>query len=476
MLNFRSCFCTMPVIGKLTLFIIQIRIIRSEEMIYLHRKIDDFLQQWKSDPARKPVIVKGARQVGKTRSIRQFADNNYRNIIEINFVRDKGFTNITADGYTPESIIRNISRIRPAWQFVPGETLIFFDEIQKFPDIATSLKFFHEDGRYDVICSGSMLGITYQEIESNSVGSKTDYELRSMDFEEFLWAVGYKSDHINDILDHMTGTKPFNDLEMKQFGELFYNYCILGGMPAVVSSFIESGTFSGTLAIQHQLLMDYEEDIQKYAEGLDKARILNVFRQIPVQLAKENKKFQISKVAKGARFKNYWGCIDWLSIAGVINICHCLHTPELPIKGNYEEDKYKLYYSDTGLLVAQMDEESQEQLRAFHDMGVYKGALFENSAGEALVKQGYELFYYKKENSTLEEDFFVRNRNDLVPVEVKAGTNRAKSLRTLIHSSQYPEISYGIKFSANNIGAENNIYTFPYFCCFLLKRYLKHRN
>lgn len=444
-------------------------------MTYLHRKIDDFLVAWRQDSDRKPLIIKGARQVGKTWAIRHFASLHYKNLVEINFVRDKGFQGITADGYDPDSIIRNISRIRPDWNFVPGETLIFFDEIQKFPDIATSLKFFHEDRRYDVICSGSMLGISYQEIESNSVGAKTDYSLMSMDFEEFLWALGYHNDLTEDLLDHMVDERPFNELEMKQLGGLFFDFCILGGMPAVVSSYVEKKNFSGTLAIQQQLLLDYEEDIQKYAEGLDKARILNVFRQIPVQLAKENKKFQISKVARGARFKDYWGCIEWLSTAGVINICHCLHTPELPMKSNYEEDKYKLYYSDTGLLIAQMDDESQEQLRAYHDMGVYKGALFENFAGEALVKQGYDLFYYKRENSTLEEDFFVRSRNDLVPVEVKAGNNLSKSLRTLIHSDHYPEITYGVKFSANNIGHENDIYTFPYFCCFLLKRFLKLR-
>lgn len=444
-------------------------------MAYLRRKIDTYLNEWKKEQKHRPLIIKGARQVGKTCSIRRFASANYKNIIEINFVRDKGFQNITDDGYDVNSIIRNISLIRPDWKFEPGNTLIFFDEIQKFPDIATSLKFFYEDGRYDVICSGSMLGITYKEIESNSVGAKVDYQLQSMDFEEFLWACGYQDKLKESMLEHMTEGRPFNKLEMDRLGRMFFDFCVLGGMPAVVNSYIENKNFSGTLGIQRQLLLDYEEDIQKYAEGLDKARIMNVFRQIPVQLAKENKKFQISKVAKGARFKDYWGCIDWLKTAGIVNICYCLHTPELPLKGNYQEDKYKLYYGDTGLLIAQLDDEAQEQLRIDHDMGVYKGALFENFAGEALVKEGYELFYYKRENSTLEEDFFVRSRNDLVPVEVKAGKNRSKSLRTLIQSERYPEITYGIKFAAANIGYENDIYTFPYFCLFLLKEFLKKR-
>ena len=246
-------------------------------------------------------------------------------------------------------------------------------------------------------------------------------------------------------------------------------------MPAVVRSYIERDTFEGTLAMQRQLLLDYEEDIRKYAEGLDQGRILHVFRQIPVQLARENKKFQISKVAKGARFKDYFGCIEWLADAGIVNICHALLTPELPLRGNYDARKYKLYYADTGLLVASLDEEAQEDLRAHGNLGVYKGALYENLVGEALKKSGYDLFYYQRENSTLEEDFFVRDRTSLIPVEVKATNNKAKSLRSLVQSSRYEDIHRGIKLCSGNIGAADGIETFPYYCAFLLRRYLKER-
>ena len=201
-----------------------------------------------------------------------------------------------------------------------------------------------------------------------------------------------------------------------------------------------------------------------------------MFNQIPPQLAKENKKFQISKVASGARFKDYRGCIEWLSDAGMVNVCYCLNFPELPLKGNYEETKYKLYFADSGLLVAMLDEEAQEDLRANKNLGVYKGALYENIVGEALVKSGCGLYYYKREDSTLEEDFFVRTASELIPVEVKATNGRAKSLRTLISSEKYSDISYGIKLTGGNIGYSDNIYTFPYFCAFLLKRYLKSGN
>lgn len=446
------------------------------EELYLKRKIDEYLICWKSDAERKPLIIKGARQVGKTESICRFAQTNYKNVIYINFVEEPKYKLITEDGYKANDIIRNISRIDPSKKFDPGETILIFDELQEFPDIATSLKFFKIDGRFDIICSGSLLGIQYKRIESNSVGYKTDYNMMSMDFEEFLWAKGYSQTDIEDMLWHMETEKPFNEIEMKVYSSLFLDHCILGGMPAVVRQYISRGTFEGTLDIQRQLLDDYREDIRKYAEGMDQTRILNVFEQIPMQLAKDNKKFQISKVARGARFKDYRGCIEWLRNAGIVNICYCLNFPELPLKGNYNDSKYKLYFFDTGIFVAMLDEEAQEDLRANKNLGVYKGALYENIVGEALTKCGYGLYYYKKDDSYLEEDFFVRTKEYLVPVEVKATRGTAKSLRTLIKSSSYPDIKYGIKFTAGNVGYSDNIYTFPYFCAFLLKDYLKRTN
>ena len=445
------------------------------EELYLRRKIDFFLTEWKNSENRKPLIVKGPRQVGKTESIRRFAKEAYRNVVYINFVEEPKYKKITEDGYKTEDIIRNISRIDPGKRFEEGETLLFFDELQEYPEIATALKFFCIDGRFDVICSGSLLGIHYKRIESNSVGYKSDYDMCSMDFEEFLWAKGYGDAIVEEMFEHMKTQKPFNETEITTYSNLFLDYCILGGMPAVVREYIRRDTFEGTLEVQRQLLEDYKEDIRKYAEGLDQTRILNVFEQIPLQLAKDNKKFQISKVASGARFKDYRGCVEWLRDAGVVNVCYCLNAPELPLKGNYDDTKYKLYFFDTGLFVAMLDEEAQEDLRANKNLSVYKGALYENIVGEALVKMGYGLYYYKKDDSTLEEDFFVRTQDSLVPVEVKATRGTAKSLRTLIRSEAYPDISWGIKFMSGNIGTSDDIVTFPYFCTFLLKRYLKEK-
>lgn len=444
--------------------------------MYYRRKIDDYLNNWKADPAHKPLIVKGARQIGKTESIMHFAKENYENVVYINFALEKKFMKILADGYDVASVIKNISLADPSLKFVPGKTVILFDEIQENPDVATTLKSFKIDGNYDVICSGSMLGINYKKIHSNSVGSKTDYEMYSMDFEEFLWAKGYSQEQIDSILSHMLENKPFNDNELSVFKSLFLDYCVLGGMPDVVKLYIETGTFSGTLDVQEQIRLDYEEDVRKYAEGLDQTRIISVYRSIPAQLAKENKKFQFNKIEKNARSREYTGCIEWLIDAGVITECNCLQYPELPLKGNIEESKYKLYYPDTGLLVSALDEEAQEDLRVNKNLGVYKGALYENFVAEAFIKQGLGLFYYKKENSTLEEDFFVRTQNNLIPVEVKSNSDQSKSLSSLIKNENYSDISYGIKLGNFNVGNANNIYTFPYFCAFKMKEYLKNKD
>ncbi|MCL2655566.1 MAG: ATP-binding protein [Coriobacteriia bacterium] len=444
-------------------------------MTYLDRKVDIFLSNWKSDAGRKPLIIKGARQVGKTESISRFGAGHYENVIVLNFVEEPKYKTITADGYKTDDIIRNISRLDPSKRFTAGKTLIFFDELQEFPDISTALKFFQIDGRFDVICSGSLLGINYKKIESTSVGYKTDYEMRSLDFEEFLWARGYQDAFISDLLEHMKKQRPLNDALMSVCSSLFLDFCILGGMPAVIREYIDKGTFEGSLDSQHQIVADYKEDVRKYAEGLDQTRILNVFNHISLQLAKENKKFQISKIASGARFKDYRGCIEWLNDAGLINICYCLNFPELPLRGNYDETKYKIYFADNGILVSLLDEESQEDLRTNKNLGVYKGALYENIVADALVKSGYELYYYKRSDSTLEEDFFVRTASALIPLEVKSKTGRSKSLRTLIESDKYPDICYGIKLSGGNIGYADKIYTFPYFCTFLLKRYLREQ-
>ena len=444
----------------------------------LKRKIDNFLIEWKKKAERKPLIVKGARQVGKTMSISHFAEQHYKHVVEINFVLQSQYRNIFEDGYDVDAIIKNITLLNPQFNFVPGETLIFFDEVQACPDCATSLKSFKQDGRYDVICSGSLMGVYYQQIESNSVGYKEDYIMHSLDFEEFLWACGYDQSLVDDLYQHMVEFKPLSSLMMQRMTELFRDYMVLGGMPEVVNTFVTQKNFEGVLQLQRQLLLDYEEDITQYAVGMEKAKVLAIYRHISTFLAQENKRFQITKLAHSARNRQYAGAVEWLDNAGIINVCYCLHELALPLKGNYDPKLYKIYYRDTGMLIASLDEEAQEDLRKNKNFSTYKGAIYENIVADMLVKQGYNLFYYRDEKSSIEMDFFVRSANHLWPVEVKANNTATASLKKLTDPANRKagtDIKHGIKLCLANIGFNGNFYTFPYFLTFLLKRWLREQ-
>ncbi len=437
----------------------------------LKRKVDIYLNTWKSRP-HKPLIIKGARQIGKTTSIMHFAKTNYSSVIYINFYENPEYKQIFDDGFNVENIIHNISFINPEFQFIPHDTLIFFDEIQEYMDATTSLKFFSLDQNYDVICSGSSLGVKYKHVSSVSVGYKEDYEMFSLDFEEFLWANGYSNNQINRLITNILHLEPYSNLIMNQMNKLFMDYILVGGMPAIVNQYIQTKTFTNILDMQKQILQDYDDDIGKYAEGLESSRIRNMFRHIAPQLGKDNHKFQITKLGHGARSYQYQGCEEWLSDAGVINTCFCMNQLELPLKGNENQENYRIYFSDTSLLLASLDEESQNDLRQNKNLNVYKGALYENFCAEALRKQGYGLWYYRSEDSRTKLDFLLRIKDNIVPIEVKAGNTKARSLSAVISDSNIPLIQYGLKYSSNNIGANNHIITLPYFTLFLLKQVL----
>ncbi|MDD6468278.1 MAG: ATP-binding protein [Bacilli bacterium] len=444
-------------------------------MDYLKRKIDKFLDEWLISDKKKPLIIKGARQIGKTKTIEEFAKRNNLSLVEINFVLNPEFRDIFDDGYKVDKILENISFKDPSLEFIPGKTLIFFDEIQKCINAATSLKSFKIDGRFDVICSGSLMGLSYKEIESVSTGHKIDYTMYSMDFEEFLWALGYKEEQIESLYECMKNLSPLSETQFNVLLDRFHQYMVLGGMPEVVKLFVDQKNYSGTLALQKQIILDYEEDITKYVEGLDKTKILNVFRKIPVFLGQDNKKFRISKVAHGARNREYSGVTDWLIDAGIVNISYCLNDLALPLKGNYDSDNYRMYFMDTGLLVASLDEESSKDLRNNKNFNTYKGAIYENIVGDMLKKSGYNLYFYKNEDGTQEVEFFVRDAKNLIPIDVKATDGKVKSIKSFIENKNIKDINFGIKLAEKNIGFENNIYTFPYFLTFLLKRFLSEK-
>lgn len=438
----------------------------------IERKIDTYLKEWKENTNKKPLIIKGARQIGKTFSIMQFATSSYKYVVNINFALQEKFKSIFNDGFEIDSIISNITFLDPSIKIEANNTLIFFDELQACSNCATSLKSFAIDGRYDVICSGSLMGINYHEIESNSVGYKTDYEMHSLDFEEFLWAKGYSKEQVDSIYNHLKDGTPFSATELEVWFSCFKEYMIVGGMPEVVQRFVTQKNYSGILDMQKQLLLDYEEDITKYAIGLDKGKIKNIYNNISVFLAKENKKYQISKISRNARNRDYIGTTEWLADAGIVAPCYCLESLELPLKGNYNPQNYKLYYKETSLLVASLEEEAQDDLRTNKNFNTYKGAIYENIIADALVKQGYNLYFYKNEKSTIGMDFFVRDTDSLIPIEVKAKDNPTPSLNKLIKNNN---VNYGIKLCYKNYGFNNKFYTIPYFAVFCLKRWLKEK-
>ena len=430
----------------------------------LKRKIDNVLEEWKNRE-HNPLIIRGARQIGKTTSIMEFAKKNYESVIEINFISNPEYARIFRNGFSVDSIVLELSILNSNLKFIPGNTLIFFDEVQEYMDATTSLKFFALDKRFDVICSGSC------SIKNDaSIGYKKDITLYSLDFEEFLWAKGYDENIINTLMNNVLELKPYSDLVLDKMNSLFMEYILVGGMPKIVSTYIEQGNYSGIPNRQNQLYQDYLDDIRKYVEGLDASRVENMYLHVASQLGKDNPKFQITKLGHGARANQYEGCAQWLADAGVVNIGYCLNSLTLPLKGNENPNNYRIYYADTSLLVSSMDEDSRNDLLIDKNLGVYKGALYENFAAEALMKQGYELFFYRSDDSRTELDFLIRLKDNIVPIEIKANKGSARSLNAVIGDKRIDEIKCGIKFSNNNIGVANNVLTLPFFTLFMLKR------
>ena len=439
------------------------------------RKIYSVFSDWKRNWAgKRALLVQGARRIGKSTIVEEFGKNEYKTYILINFQTDlykveELFKNDISD---LDTFFRNLSLIYGT-KLYERESLIIFDEVQLYPLARQSIKQLVADGRYDFIETGSLISLR-QNVDKILIPSEEkSVNMYPMDFEEFLWAKGYKDEVINEMLECMVELRPLSKTMYDVMLENFKEYMVIGGMPAIVSKFIENKNYSGILKMQQQILLDYEEDITKYAGGLDQSKILTVYKNIPVFLGNENKKFQITKIQDGARNREYIGVLNWLDRAGIVNISYALDDVCLPLKGNYNPNNYRIYFGDTGLLIGSLDEEAQEDLRKNQNFNTYKGAVYENVVADMLVKQGYNLYFYKSEKGTVEMDFFIRDINSLVPIEVKANDNRAVSLNNLIDSNKYKDIKYGIKLCNKNIGFNGKFYTFPYFMGFLLKRYMQ---
>ena len=438
----------------------------------LQRKIEQCLLQWKSTPDHNPLIVKGCRQCGKTFSVLNFAHRNYEHVVYLNFFENPDYNSIFAGSLEVDSLIMMISALQGTdAAFVPGKTVIVLDEIQECPEARTALKFFKLDGRFDVISTGSLLGVRGygKGPRSVPVGYETVLDMNPLDFEEFLWANGITGQMISLLRQCLEEEKPVPDALHNRFRQLLLQYIVVGGMPAAVQLFTDMKQMGSVLQLQRDILRSYEDDMNKYAEKKDKALIAECFRSIPKQLSKENKKFQYSVVKKGATSSRYLGSLQWIEDAGIISRCYNLSLPELPLDGNAMEDVFKVYMKDTGLFIAMLEDGTQFEVLQGKLYG-YKGAIFENLAADFFGKMGRRLYYYHKD-SGLEVDFVMRWRGLCTLVEVKATTGNAKSIKTILSHPEKYHVEQALKLGDYNIGRNGKVLTLPLYMGFLLDAY-----
>ena len=440
----------------------------------LQRKIERTLIKWKNTPNHKPLIIKGCRQCGKTFSVNAFAKEYYTHVVYLNFFEHPDYKLAFEGSKQIDSIVMNLTALIPNSRFVSGQTCIILDEIQECSAARTALKFFKIDGRYDVIATGSLLGVCgYKgdETDYNSipVGYEQHIEMFPLDFEEFLWANGINQEIIELLTKSLQERTPIPPAIHQRMRQLILEYTIVGGMPEVVNRFIATHNMSDVLEEQHSIITGYKEDMIKYAANEDKVRLRATFDSIPRQLSKENKKFQFSVIKKGARAKEYITGIQWLEDAGIIIRCRNLSITELPLEGNAIEDSFKVYMRDTGLFVSMLEDGTQFDILQGRLYG-YKGAIFENLIADIFTKMERKLYYYRKD-SGLEIDFVIRYHSECVLVEVKASTGNTKSTKTILQHPDKYHVYQAIKLGDYNIGEKDGILTLPIYMAFLLKEY-----
>ena len=440
----------------------------------LQRKIERTLIKWKNTPNHKPLVIKGCRQCGKTFSVNAFAKEYYTHVVYLNFFEHPDYKLAFEGSKQIDSIVMNLTALIPNSRFVSGQTCIILDEIQECSAARTALKFFKIDGRYDVIATGSLLGVCgYKgdETDYNSipVGYEQHIEMFPLDFEEFLWANGINQEIIELLTKSLQERTPIPPAIHQRMRQLILEYTIVGGMPEVVNRFIATHNMSDVLEEQHSIITGYKEDMVKYAANEDKVRLRAAFDSIPRQLSKENKKFQFSVIKKGARAKEYITGIQWLEDAGIIIRCRNLSITELPLEGNAIEDSFKVYMRDTGLFVSMLEDGTQFDILQGRLYG-YKGAIFENLIADIFTKMGRKLYYYRKD-SGLEIDFVIRYHSECVLVEVKASTGNTKSTKTILQHPDKYHVYQAIKLGDYNIGEKDGILTLPVYMAFLLREY-----
>lgn len=433
----------------------------------LKRKVYDELLKWKNNPNHKCLMVKGARQVGKTYLIRQFGKNEYQSYIEINFIKQKDLKSIFSGELSADEIYKRMTAQMQNIRLIPGKTLIFLDEIQNCGNARTAIKFLAEDRRFDVISSGSLLGLTYaedgdpdvEEPDSVPTGYEDFITMFSLDFEEFLWAEGYSSASIAVLKEYYDTVTPVPyDLNNK-YESLFREYIVVGGMPEVVSAYIMHHDFNEVAKIQEQILENYKFDIAKHAKGAEKVKVRNCYDAIPKQLAKELKKFQYSTVEKGKTAKKYGGSVQWLADSALVHVCSNIHEAYVPLIAYASTEQFKLYINDTGLLCAMYGFEVKKAVLDNSIRGNAKGGIYENIISECLIKRGYKLYYYRPDDNN-ELEFLLEKGGSVVPVEVKAGNNPTVSLNAFI-KKYMPPAAY--KFIDGNVGKADTKITLPHY-------------
>lgn len=418
----------------------------------LKRKIYEDMLRWKNKNNKKCLLIKGARQVGKTYIIDKFCRENYKNYVYINFYEHEEYNSIFDGNYDVDYITEQITINIPTAKLVSNETVIFLDEIQECPRAIAALKFLNIDGKYDIIASGSLLGISYKNIPSYPVGYVEHLEMNSLDFEEFCWANGMSEEALGLLKKYFVEKKKIPDSIHNKMMELFKKYIVIGGMPAVVQDFTINHDYNEVLKIQKDIVEDYRLDIAKYAKETEKAKIRECFDSIPKHLAQDNKKFRYGLVSNGGKAEKYQSSLQWLFDAGIINFCYNLSIPEMPLEGNAKSDIFKVYMKDTGLLMSMLEDGVQKEV-INGNLGVYKGAIYENIIGEIFAKSGKKLYYFDY-NSTLEIDFFIRYEDVITAVEVKSGDNtKSKSLNSVMTNWG---VKKGIRLSSKNIGEFNS--------------------
>lgn len=445
----------------------------------LKRKIEEELIAWKANPNRKPIVIKGCRQCGKTFIVQKFAEENYANVVYLNFMQDSDYALAFEGSKRVDDIVMNLSAMIPQSQFVANETCIIIDEIQECPAARTALKFFKMDGRYDIIATGSLLGVKgYGERQdrrgsestktSIPVGYETIIEMHPLDFEEFLWANGISDAIISKLAECLDNKMPVPEAIHQKMRQLILQYTVVGGMPSVVNIFVNTHNMGSVLVEQRGIVAEYEEDMVKYASDADKPRIRECFESIPRQLSKEYKKFQYSTIRKGAKASQYIGSIQWIEDAGIINRCRNLTITELPLNGNAIDDCFKVYMADTGLFVSMLDDGTQFDILQ-GNLHTYKGAIFENLVADIFTKMKRRLYYFRKD-SGLEVDFVTRYKGECVLVEVKAKDGNIKSSKTILSHPEKYHVNHAIKLGDLNIGNSGQFLTLPLYMTFLLRQ------